>query len=231
MFKQTKGFIAGFMFCALLSTLIMNVFALPIDKVITVAYNNIKIVIDGKEINPVDANGVTVDPFIYNGTTYLPVRAVATALGKEVYWDGPNYTVYLGAMNGTLQYPSLKMEDALNISGDEWQKADISQLTDNYGNKYATALRDRYSKGYFQTLLNMKYSAFKGTAYVCQGYDSDNSASFSIEADGKIIYSSPEITKTSSPIQINVDIRGCNDFKILYNGYYMLFFGDCGFYQ
>jgi hypothetical protein len=32
--------------------------------------------IDGVTITPKDVTGNVVDPFIYNGTTYLPVRAV-----------------------------------------------------------------------------------------------------------------------------------------------------------
>ena len=59
-------------------------------------YDNIKLVIDGATITPKDANGSTVEPFIYNGTTYLPVRAVGNALGKQVSWDGKTKTVYLG---------------------------------------------------------------------------------------------------------------------------------------
>ncbi len=58
-------------------------------------YSNIKIVIDGTEISPKDANGNAVEPFIHNGTTYLPVRAVGEALGKDVQWDGKTSTVYL----------------------------------------------------------------------------------------------------------------------------------------
>lgn len=67
-----------------------------IYKNITVQYDNIKLVIDGATITPKDANGSTVEPFIYNGTTYLPVRAVGNALGKQVSWDGKTKTVYLG---------------------------------------------------------------------------------------------------------------------------------------
>ena len=73
--------------------------------------NGIKIFVDGQKINPKDAQGNSVQPFIYNGTTYLPVRAVADALGKAVYWDGPNYTVYLGKAPTTLDYPTVAIQD------------------------------------------------------------------------------------------------------------------------
>jgi hypothetical protein len=57
---------------------------------IPVTYNNIKIVVDGNTLS------TSAEPFIYNGTTYLPVRAVGEAVGKEVTWDGNSNTVYLG---------------------------------------------------------------------------------------------------------------------------------------
>ncbi len=81
--------------CALTGSVAL---AAPVYETIKVTYNNIKIVVDGVEISPKDANGKAVEPFIYNGTTYLPVRAIGDAIGKEVGWDGSTSTVYLGAM-------------------------------------------------------------------------------------------------------------------------------------
>lgn len=63
---------------------------------VTTVYNDIKIVVDGKEITPKDANGNVVEPFIIDGTTYLPVRALANALGEDVSWEQSTSTVYIG---------------------------------------------------------------------------------------------------------------------------------------
>ncbi len=60
-------------------------------------YRGIRIVIDGEEIIPTDALGNPAMPFIYNDSTYLPVRAVAGALGLEVGWDGETSTVLLSS--------------------------------------------------------------------------------------------------------------------------------------
>ena len=228
MFKKTKGFVLGVLCCAVVAFLIGTAVASTGSQNVTISYRGIRIVIDGKEMTPRDVNGNIVEPFILNGTTYLPVRAVGEAVGKEVYWDGPNSIVYLGEMGGQLEYPSLKMEDAVNI-GSVWYKAGTNQLTDNYGNKYATALSRTAT---FESLLAMKYSRFKATVYVQEGSSTNGTASFTIEADGKIIYSSPVITKTSEPIFIDVDIRGCNDFKINPTGIQnWVWFGNAGFYQ
>lgn|GEM_PF-7045128 len=64
------------------------------SRTINVAYRDIRLVVDGVEVTLKDVNGVSVEPFAYNGTTYLPVRAVAEALKKEVSWDGDASTVY-----------------------------------------------------------------------------------------------------------------------------------------
>ena len=69
-------------------------------------YNNIKIMINGKEVVPTDANGNAVEPFTIDGTTYLPVRAVATALNMNVGWDAATSTVTLdnpGVFQGGVQ--------------------------------------------------------------------------------------------------------------------------------
>jgi len=46
---------------------------------IDVLFNNIKIQVNGKDVNQ--------DNILYEGTTYVPLRAVAELLGKEVTWD------------------------------------------------------------------------------------------------------------------------------------------------
>jgi len=51
-------------------------------------YANIRITIDNNILTPKDVNGKLVEPFIIDGTTYVPVRAISEALGKTVTWNG-----------------------------------------------------------------------------------------------------------------------------------------------
>lgn len=53
------------------------------------------IVIDGTERTFVNANGTKIDPAIYNGSIYLPLRAIGEIMGKRVSWDGATQTVRL----------------------------------------------------------------------------------------------------------------------------------------
>lgn len=96
--KRLYGLVTG----VLIGAIILGgaTFAKQLSEKVDIFYNNIKIFIDGTELVPKDANGNTVEPFIMNGTTYLPVRAVANAFGKDVDWNGETQTVYLGAKPG-----------------------------------------------------------------------------------------------------------------------------------
>ncbi|MCL2197335.1 MAG: copper amine oxidase N-terminal domain-containing protein [Defluviitaleaceae bacterium] len=95
-----KGFVAGFLLCALLSTTIM-VSASSEGIVRTIFYTGIRIFVDGREVIPTDGAGRPVAPFIMDGTTFLPVRAVADAMDMDVSWDGSTQHVYLGRRPST----------------------------------------------------------------------------------------------------------------------------------
>ncbi|MBE7010860.1 MAG: hypothetical protein E7418_05150 [Ruminococcaceae bacterium] len=196
--------------------------------------NGVKIVVDGQKLNPTDANGNKVEPIIYNGTTYLPVRAVANALGKAVYWDGPNYTVYLGDMDGKLVYPTVELENMQSISNPH-KIARGKALIDNYGNTYDRAVYKTFGCINYEYLLNMKYSRLKGTLYVLSGETTSETCTFKIIADGRTIYTSPQLSKQTAPIDIDINVAGCNVLRIemgetvwddLHIG-----FANAGFYQ
>ncbi|TDF99408.1 peptidylprolyl isomerase [Paenibacillus piri] len=57
---------------------------------IEVYFKNIKYMFDGHQKKTAE------ESFIYNGTTYVPLRFVSEALGKEVQWDGDSETVWVG---------------------------------------------------------------------------------------------------------------------------------------
>jgi hypothetical protein len=93
--KLTKKILSVIIVTTLACTVGITVFASSTNKQITVFYNNIKIYINENLFTPKDANGNILESFIYNGTTYLPVRAVSEALGNSVSWDGNTSSVYI----------------------------------------------------------------------------------------------------------------------------------------
>lgn len=90
-----KGFLSGFLTALVLLGLIGTASATIGRRTVNIDYNNINVTLNGKAVELVDANGNAVEPFAINGTTYLPVRAVSTALGLDVSWDGATSTVIL----------------------------------------------------------------------------------------------------------------------------------------
>lgn len=89
---KLKGIILGILIGTMLAP---TVFATIGTVTKELSYNDIKISLNGKTIETKDANGDKVEPFIIEGTTYLPVRAIGDALGLNVDWDGANKTVVL----------------------------------------------------------------------------------------------------------------------------------------
>ena len=77
------------------AALTVGVFASTGAVQVTLNYRDIRITLNGQEIQPKDAGGNPVEPFIIDGTTWLPVRAVSEALGLDVQWDEETSTVQL----------------------------------------------------------------------------------------------------------------------------------------
>lgn len=50
-----------------------------------------------------NVNGQTVYPLIYNGSAYLPIRAVSALMNEPIEWDSGSKTVFIGK---TLSYPN-----------------------------------------------------------------------------------------------------------------------------
>ena len=214
---------------------LMGVAAVATDGLRTlenVKVGGIRIVIDNKEFTCTDANGAVVEPMIYNGTTYIPVRAVSTAFGKAVYWDGEESTVYLGKMDGKLQTPTIKMLDCKNISQNAWRLGTKKNIFDNYGNFYSTAVYCQYSENdWCEYLLDGKYSKFKATLFIPEGSKWTTNEFITIIGDENILYKSEEMTKSSKAVNIEVDVTGVNNFKIIMSEYDRIYIANAGFYQ
>lgn len=77
-----KSFICGMLVMGVISGAV--VFAADAWQSIKVLPNTIKVVVDGQEVQ--------ADNFLYNDTTYLPIRAVSEALKMDVQYDNATST-------------------------------------------------------------------------------------------------------------------------------------------
>lgn len=65
-----------------------------ITQTIQVVYNSVNLTVNGTKIQ--------ADNILYNGTTYVPLRAVSEALGKEVGWDQATMTASINNKKTTI---------------------------------------------------------------------------------------------------------------------------------
>lgn len=93
--KEVKGILIGFVIATLFFGT-TNVFAATTQS-ITGVFGKVKLVVAGKAIDQ--------ETLLYNGTTYVPIRAAATALNKEVAYDDNTSTAYIDELgtNRTFQ--------------------------------------------------------------------------------------------------------------------------------
>lgn len=66
----------------------------------------VSVFMDGNELEMTDVNGNPVDAFVYDGTTYLPARAISEANGNTVSWDGEEGRVDITSSENTGENPN-----------------------------------------------------------------------------------------------------------------------------
>jgi len=215
--------------CVCLATLAIfctTSYAASVVKTIQVSYDNIKIYVNDKLISPKDGNGKSVEPFICDGTTYLPVRAVSEALGKEVKWDGTTKSVYIGepeVIDESMVW--LNDLDYFNYqessSASSWQVCDNDSFKDSTGNFCSRAINIGFYAtytgdwAYTDYLINKKYSKIQGKFTL--SYNSRSSTFngyLKIYGDNKLLYTSAVMKGGVLPIDFDVDITGVEKLRL-----------------
>lgn len=212
--KSWKSFVAGMLTMAMIIALGIPALAAA-GKNITV-YPGVNIYIDDQKLDPKDVNGNPVEVFVYNGTTYLPVRAVSEALGKPVQWEGSTNSVYVGKHTGDkpavwLSDMDYFLRDGTWIFGSE---------TDNLGVKHDHCISaDRGNNGIsIEYNLNGQYSRLSGVFF--QKYDVRNDTSknkIEIYGDDELLWEG-SVAGGEYPKKFSIPISGVLKIKIAYRG-------------
>lgn len=234
--KQAPSFLMGMVTMLLIVSLAVPAFA-AYNQALTVTYNDIKLNINGQYFTPKDVNGRIVEPFIYQGTTYLPVRGVAQAVGYQVSWDQATQTVYLSnGGNNCNNYPSNPPVASTPISTNLVDTLKPFSYTDEYyfdtypstgsksivmgGNSYKNALEIeslQRTNQYVSYNLAGGYSSLGGVAGIVDGspslmHNQDGPQVVSIYGDGTLL-KSIELPLNGLPANFSVNVTGISELK------------------
>ena len=185
-------------------------------------FNNISITINGEKLIAKDVNNKEIEPFIYNGTTYLPVRAIANAFDKDVVWDAEQSTVILNSKK-EIYLDSISIYNHTKPNGYGYYKsygtAPSYSVDTKYGINHSLVF---YQQGIDENwdlyectqsvsyVLNKEYKFFKTTLFgdghggILKIYGDDN----------KLLYATPKIDKDSAKLDIVIDISNEEMLKL-----------------
>ena len=213
--SNIRAFILG----VLVTVIVMSTAAPAVASTMKAAqlyYNNIKIRLNGEELVPKDATGKVVEPFAIDGTTYLPIRAISSALGLNVSWDGATQTVVLGN-DPEYNQPAKWLGEMDEFSGDtlEYNDGDHNYDTSNTGERFARYMM--FSTPEVTYLLNGEYTKFTGTFYLSDVNKDSNTISqrYTVYVDGVKVYQTEPIMTGHMPEEFEIDVTDATELKIL----------------
>lgn len=179
--KKIRTFFLGFLSATLIFCTTNPAMAAMIQKTITVS-EGVNIYVNNSLLS--SANG-----FIYNGTTYLPVKAVSQALGQEVSWNGDTKSVYIGTQPAsTTDNSSDSTSNSIGIGSTlSYGGWDIKVDKVKFESVLSTTFRENIAKGRYVVVLakftnNASYEREVGTKYCVKDslgrtYEMDSQAS------------------------------------------------------
>lgn len=111
-----KGFGSGLILTVLIAALCVT--ATATSKRSIQVEDGIGITLNGARFTPRDADGKQVSAFLYNGTTYVPVRAISEAMGMDVSFNSATRTVVLTTADRTASQQGASSASGNYISAD-----------------------------------------------------------------------------------------------------------------
>ncbi|MEW4425898.1 stalk domain-containing protein [Paenibacillus pabuli] len=182
-------------------------------KMIEVFYN----------VNDIKVNQISkmpegdLQPFLYKGSTFVPLAFMSDALGQPVKWDAKNKTVLIGE-NGDefVSYPGKDINPIETQSGSYYNSHSVEyggeSIKDNNGNEHANyhtyvfaANTDNWIYNNYN--LNGEYKSFVAKVGLLERYkNSLTPVTLTVTVDGKKAYAQ-EFKAGDVPVEIKLDLE------------------------
>ena len=108
--RKLTSYFAGVLTALVLGTITMSAFAA--GGVLNLTVTPIRVMVNGQEFQPRDAQGNEVYVFQSNGTTYVPLRALSEAYGLEVGYDARQN---MATVSGSVRVAAKTESDFLSV--------------------------------------------------------------------------------------------------------------------
>ena len=215
--QKLRYFALGLMVALLISVMVNPALAALTSKNIKVS-TGVNLYVDDNKFIPKDVNGNPVEVFIYNGTTYLPARALSEVVGKPIQWEGATSSVYIGKHSSST--PAVLLQDLDYYTGGTVYTE--TSLKDNLGNtrynvvsSFSSLSSESRTNVY---KINGEYTKISGTLFQRYEYRDRKSsgATLKIYGDGKLLYTA-EMTGGMNPIDFSINLTGVLGLKIYFH--------------
>ena len=210
--QRLQGIVAGLTIGSILTA--GAAFAKSLTETIEVTYDNIRIRSDGLDCETKDANGNSVEPFIFNGSTYVPIRAVSEALGKKVLWDDKEKVVYISDYTNPYSLISKPYEDCSDFSSLEIKNND----NDNNSSLNFILKPQNSDRSFWEYII---YDIEGNNRLTCKllppQSDDKSEITYAIQT-GDAANKMVTLTNGSEPVDIDMDISGSSTVTIYMSG-------------
>ncbi|MBD8499205.1 stalk domain-containing protein [Paenibacillus arenosi] len=183
------------------------------------------------KINKVSKMPAEDKPFLYNGTTYVPLAFVAKALEQQVKWDGSTKTVHIGETEGKNELyfdrdiKHMNAQSGYDRNHYSYAYNANSAIKDNVGNEYSNYLTLTTAflskEDAWQTIefpLNGKVKSFKSKVGLTDDNKSTKSTlTVTILGDDNVLYTE-KIKAGDFPKDIEIDLKNVLKLQVKLQG-------------
>lgn len=222
--KFITGFVAG---------------SLIFGTVGVMAAPSINLIVNGKKINS------AVSPQVINGSTMVPARPLAEALGARVEWDAASNSVIVTSnsttptdlppvssqnisqknaapLNSLTVVDVSRKESSKTLSGKEyfyinsWINGEFKNINKTYDKGIGFDML-YHGTSASVTYKNGGYSKLTGSFFTDMRDDKGRYNQLIIYGDGKELYKSPQMDKSTEAVDVNVSIAGVKEIKVYFD--------------
>ena len=155
---------------------------------------------------------------IINNRTYYADDFINSIISSSIVNSNANMSV----QDDTMYIGKIIKEKSYLLDQWEFDYSDVQaydNITDSYGKMHTNSLVFKSSSGcYIIYNLNREFSFMKFNLFIRDNADNNKIGTLTIKADDELVYTSPELTKTTEKVEaVDVPIKNCSLLTIEYN--------------